>query len=197
MFIERPMMTSPLITKDGVTVAEEIELADWFANLGAQLVIEGAAKTGSLAGDGTTTATVLAHAIFRDAARLVAAGHHPMDLKRGIERGVERVVAALAKLSKPIRGKRDIAKVATISANGDAWVGKMIAEAVGKVGQDGIIHVEQGTELETKLEVAEGTELERGFLSMYFITDKERLVVRLDRSVPAALPTARSPASRS
>ena len=103
-----------------------------------------------------------------------------MDLKRGIERGVERVVEALAKLSKPIRGKRDIAKVATISSNGDAWVGKMIAEAVGEVGQNGIIHVEQGTELETKLEVAEGTELERGFLSMYFITDKERFVVRLE-----------------
>lgn len=180
VFIERPLMGSPLITKDGVTVAEEIELGDWFANLGAQLAFESAARTGTVAGDGTTTATILAHAIFEEAAKLVAAGHHPMDLKRGIERGVEHVVAALAKLSKPVRGKRDIAKIATISSNGDAWVGKMIAEAVGEVGPEGIIHVEQGQELETKLEVAEGTEIERGFLSMYFITDKERLVVRLE-----------------
>ncbi|MES1204698.1 MAG: TCP-1/cpn60 chaperonin family protein, partial [Pseudomonadota bacterium] len=181
VLLERPMWRTPLATKDGVTVAEEVELADAFENMGAQLVLESAVKTSSVAGDGTTTATVLAHAIYREGVRLVAAGHHPIDLKRGIDRATERVIAALGKMSKPIAGNKDIARVATISANGDASVGKLIALAVGKVGQEGIIHVEQGTALETKLEVAEGVEIDRGFLSPYFITDKERLVVELDQ----------------
>src|SRR5215831_19088727 len=156
VFLERPMHGSPLVTKDGVTVAEEIELPESFANMGAQLVLESAVKTGNTAGDGTTTATVLAHVIYREGTKLVAAGYHPLALKR------------------------DIAKVATVSANGDATIGKLIAEAVGKVGLEGIIHVEQGTELETKLEVAEGAEIEGGYSSAYFVTDVERVVARLD-----------------
>src|SRR6185295_15446034 len=180
VLLERPMFSAPLATKDGVTVAEEIELRDEFANMGAQLVIESAAQTAFAAGDGTTTATVLAHAIYRDGARLVAAGHHPVDLKRGIERATERVVEALGKLSRPALRRGDIARVATISANGDAAVGELLATAVEKVGREGIIHVEQGTALETKLEVSEGVEIDRGYLSPYFITDMERLVVRLD-----------------
>src|SRR5262245_8815814 len=180
ILLERPMHGAPLVTKDGVTVAEEIELGESFANMGAQLVLETAVKTGNTAGDGTTTATVLAHVIGREGTKLVAAGYHPLALKRGIERGVERVVEALGKMSKPVKGKRDIAKVATISANGDATIGKVIGEAVGKVGLEGIIHVEQGQELETKLEVAEGAEIEGGYSSAYFVTDMERLVVRLD-----------------
>src|SRR5262245_11709246 len=170
ILLERPMHGAPLVTKDGVTVAEQIELGESFANMGVQLVLESAVKTGNTAGDGTTTATVLAHAICQEGTKLVAAGYHPLALKRGIERGVERVIAALAKMSKRTTGKRDIAKVATVSANGDATVGKMIADAVGKVGLEGIIHVEQGQEVETKLEVAEGSEIERGYASAYFVT---------------------------
>jgi chaperonin GroEL len=170
------------VTKDGVTVAEQIELSESFANMGAQLVLESAVKTGNTAGDGTTTATVLAYAICRDGTKLVAAGYHPLALKRGIDIGVERVVAALAKMSKPVKGKRDIAKVATISANGDASIGKLISDAVGEVGLDGIIHVEQGTALETKLEVADGAEVEGGYSSAYFVTDMERLVARLENA---------------
>jgi chaperonin GroEL len=173
------MFNSPLATKDGVTVAEEIELADEFANMGAQLVLESAMQTSSVAGDGTTTATVLAHAIHRDGARLVAAGYHPIDLKRGIELATERVIDALGRMSKSA-DQKDIARVATISANGDVSVGKLLARALGKVGRHGIIHVELGTALETKLEVAEGVEVAHGFLSPYFITDKERLLVELD-----------------
>src|SRR5215831_2388079 len=180
IFIERPMHSSPLITKDGVTVAEEIELAESFANMGAQMVLESAVKTGNTAGDGTTTATVIAHAIYREGTKLVAAGYHPLALKRGIEIGVERVVAALAKLAKRVTGPRDVAKVATVSANGDASIGKLIAEAVGKVGFEGIIHVEQGSALETQLEVAEGAEIDRGYASGYFVTDGERLVAQLE-----------------
>ncbi len=180
VLLQRPMFKSPLATKDGVTVAEEIELADEFANMGAQLVLESAVQTSSVAGDGTTTATLLAHAIYRDGAKLVAAGFHPIDLKRGIELATERVIDALGKMSKPVRGKKDIARIASISANGDAAVGKLLALAVDKVGLDGIIHVEMGTALETKLEVAEGVEIDRGFLSPFFITDKERLVAELD-----------------
>jgi chaperonin GroEL len=180
VLLQRPMFTAPLATKDGVTVAEEIELAESFANMGAQLMLESAVKTSSNAGDGTTTATVLGHFIYREGVKLVAAGHHPMALKRGIDLGVEQVTRALAKLSKRLTGKRDIARVASISANGDAAVGKIIAEAVGKVGLEGIIHVEHGQGLETTLEVSGGVEIERGFASGYFITDPERLVVRLD-----------------
>jgi chaperonin GroEL len=180
IFLERPMHGAPLVTKDGVTVAEEIELPESFANMGAQLVLESAVRTGNTAGDGTTTATVLAHAIFREGTKLVAAGYHPLALKRGIDAGVARVVEALAKVSRRVTGKRDIAKVATVSANGDTVVGKLIADAVGKVGLDGIIHVEQGTEVETRLEVAEGAEVDCGFSSAYFVTDPERIVARLD-----------------
>ena len=180
ILLERPMHGAPLVTKDGVTVAEHIELHESFANMGAQLVLETAVQTGNTAGDGTTTATVLAHVINREGTKLIAAGYHPLALKRGIDVGVERVVAALAKTSKRVTGKRDVAKVATVSANGDAAIGKLIAEAVDKVGLDGIIHVEQGSELETKLEVAEGAEIERGYSSAYFVTDMERLVARLD-----------------
>src|SRR5262252_4259805 len=180
IFLERPMHGAPLVTKDGVTVAEEIELAESFANMGAQLVLESAVRTGNTAGDGTTTATVIAHAIYREGTKLVAAGYHPLALKRGIEIGVERVVAALAKLAKRVTGPRDVAKVATVSANGDASIGKLIAEAVGKVGFEGIIHVEQGSALETQLEVAEGAEIDRGYASGYFVTDGERLVAQLE-----------------
>ena len=180
IFLERPMHSSPLVTKDGVTVAEEIELAESFANMGAQMVLESAVKTGNTAGDGTTTATLIAHAIYREGAKLVAAGYHPLGLKRGIEIGVERVVAALAKMAKSVSGPRDVAKVATVSANGDASIGKLIAEAVGKVGFEGIIHVEPGTALTTELEVAEGAEIDRGYSSGYFVTDGERLVAQLD-----------------
>ena len=180
VIIERPMFRGPLATKDGVSVAEEVELFEPFANMGAQMIFESAANTSNLAGDGTTTATVLAHAIYREGTKLVAAGYHPIDLKKGIERATEAVVEALGKMSKPIAGKRDIAKVATISANGEAEVGRLIAEAVGKVGKEGIIHVEQGTGLETKLEVAEGVEIDRGFSSPYFITNKEQLRAELD-----------------
>ena len=180
ILLERPMHGAPLVTKDGVTVAEEIELPESFANMGAQMVLETAVKTGNTAGDGTTTATVLAHVIYREGAKLVAAGFHPLALKRGIDRGVELVLAALAKTSKRLKGKRDVAKVATISSNGDAIIGKLIAEAVEKVGLEGIIHVEQGEALETRLEVAEGAEIIRGYASGYFVTDAERLVAQLD-----------------
>ena len=180
VLLERPMHGAPLVTKDGVTVAEHIELYESFANMGAQMVLESAVKTGNTAGDGTTTATVLAHVIYREGTKLVAAGYHPLALKRGIDRGVELVLAALAKMSKPVKGKRDVAKVATISSNGDATIGKLIAEAVEKVGLEGIIHVEQGEALETKLEVAEGAEIIRGYASGYFVTDMERLVAQLD-----------------
>ena len=180
VFLERPMHRTPLVTKDGVTVAEHVELHESFANMGAQLVLESAVKTGNTAGDGTTTATVIAHVIFREGAKLVAAGFHPLSLKRGVDIGVQRVVDALAKNSRAVRGGRDVAKVATVSANGDAAIGELIAEAVGKVGMDGIIHVEEGTALTTKLEVAEGAEIDRGYASPYFVTDLERLLVQLD-----------------
>jgi len=180
ILLERPMHSAPLITKDGVTVAEHVELGESFSNMGVQLVLEGAVKTGNTAGDGTTTATVLAHIMVREGTKLVAAGYHPLALKRGIDLAVERVVEALAKSSKRVTGARDIAKVATVSANGDAAIGKLIAEAVGKVGLEGIIHVEQGTELETRLIVAEGAEVEGGYASAYFATDMERLVAELD-----------------
>ncbi|HEX2659427.1 MAG TPA: chaperonin GroEL [Polyangia bacterium] len=180
ILLERPMHGSPLVTRDGVTVAENIDLHESFANMGAQLVLETAVKTGNTAGDGTTTSTVLAHVLFREGNKLVAAGHHPLGLKRGIDLGVERVVAALVKGSKPVRGRRDIAKVATVSSNGDSSIGALIADAVEAVGLDGIIHVEQGVELQTKLEVSEGTEVDRGYSSMYFITDPERLIAQLD-----------------
>jgi chaperonin GroEL len=166
---------SPTITKDGVTVAKEIELENKFENMGAQMVKEVASKTSDVAGDGTTTATVLAQAIYREGSKLVAAGHNPMEIKRGIEKAVEKVVAELKKLSKPTKDPKEIAQVGTISANGDETIGKIIAEAMEKVGKEGVITVEEAKGLETTLEVVEGMQFDRGYLSPYFVTDAERM----------------------
>jgi chaperonin GroEL len=155
---------SPTITKDGVTVAKEIELEDKFQNLGAQMVREVASKTSDVAGDGTTTATVLAQAIFREGAKMVAAGHSPMELKRGIDRAVEKIVDALKKASKATKGQKDIAQVGTISANGDEAIGKLLAEAMEKVGKDGVITIEEAKSMETTLDVVEGMQFDRGYL---------------------------------
>ncbi len=171
---------SPTITKDGVTVAKEIELENKFENMGAQMVKEVASKTSDVAGDGTTTATVLAQAIYREGSKLVAAGHNPMELKRGIEKAVETVVGELKKLSKPTQGKRDIAQVGTISANGDETIGGIIADAMDKVGKEGVITVEEAKGLETTLEVVEGMQFDRGYLSPYFVTDAERMEAVLE-----------------
>jgi chaperonin GroEL len=165
---------SPTITKDGVTVAKEIELQDKLENTGAQMVREVASKTSDVAGDGTTTATVLAQAIFREGVKTVAAGANPMALKRGIEKSVERVVEEIRKLSKPVKGEA-IAQVGTISANGDLTIGTLIAEAMDKVGKDGVITVEESKTLETTLDVVEGMQFDRGYLSPYFVTDPERM----------------------
>ncbi|MBW2270664.1 MAG: chaperonin GroEL, partial [Deltaproteobacteria bacterium] len=156
---------SPTITKDGVTVAKEIEFEDKFENIGAQMVKEVASKTSDVAGDGTTTATVLAQAIFREGSRLVVAGMSPMDLKRGIEKAVVAVTAALEKMSKPTRDVEEIAQVGTISSNNDETIGKIIADAMEKVGKEGVITVEEGKSLETELEVVEGMQFDRGYLS--------------------------------
>jgi chaperonin GroEL len=180
VLLERPRFAAPLATRDGVTVAEEVELEDVVANLGAQLVLESSFKTSLAAGDGTTTAALLAHAVHREGVRLIAAGHHPMELRRGIERATLRVVDALAQSSRPIASNQDIARIATISAHGDQSVGELLSQAVEKVGREGLVHVEQGSALETKIEFADGIELDRGFSSAYFVTDMERLVVRLD-----------------
>ncbi len=173
---------SPTITKDGVTVAKEIELKDALENAGAQMVREVASKTSDVAGDGTTTATVLAQAIFREGARLVAAGHNPMALKRGIDRAVESAVAKIKDLAKPVKGDA-IAQVGTISANGDKQVGEIIAEAMKKVGKDGVITVEESKSLETTLEVVEGMQFDRGYLSPYFVTDPERMEASLENAL--------------
>lgn len=170
---------SPTITKDGVTVAKEIELEDKLENTGAQMVREVASKTSDVAGDGTTTATVLAQAIFREGVKTVAAGANPMSLKRGIDKAVERAVEEIHKLSKPIKGDA-IAQVGTISANGDATIGGLIAEAMDKVGKDGVITVEESRTLETSLEVVEGMQFDRGYLSPYFVTDPERMECTLE-----------------
>ncbi|MCC6809157.1 MAG: chaperonin GroEL [Deltaproteobacteria bacterium] len=166
---------SPLITKDGVTVAKEIELEDKFANMGAQMVKEVASKTNDTAGDGTTTATVLAQAIYREGSKLVAAGVNPMDLKRGLDDAVSTVVDELKKLSKPTKDQSEIEQVGTISANGDTTIGKIIAEAMEKVGKEGVITVEEAKSMETSLEVVEGMQFDRGYLSPYFVTDPERM----------------------
>jgi chaperonin GroEL len=170
---------SPLSTKDGVSVAKEIELEDARENIGAQLVREVASKTSDVAGDGTTTATVLAQAIFREGVKAVTAGGNPMDIKRGIEKAVEAAVADIRKLSRPIAGKA-IAQVGSISANADESIGEIIAEAMEKVGKDGVITVEEAKGLETSLEVVEGMQFDRGYLSPYFITDPERMEVVLE-----------------
>jgi chaperonin GroEL len=166
---------SPTITKDGVTVAKEIELSDPVENMGAQMVKEVATKTSDLAGDGTTTATVLAQAIFREGLKNVTAGANPMELKRGIEKAVEAVVEDLRKLSVPSAGKKEIAQVGTISANNDKEIGNLIAEAMEKVGKDGVITVEEAKGLETTLETVDGTQFDRGYLSPYFVTDPEKM----------------------
>jgi len=171
---------APRSTKDGVTVAKEIELADKFENMGAQMVREVASKTNDAAGDGTTTATVLAQAIVREGQKAVAAGMNPMDLKRGIERAVETVVADLKKRSKKVKSNDEIGQVGTISANGDRSVGKMIAEAMAKVGNEGVITVEEAKSLETELEVVEGMQFDRGYISPYFITNADKMVAELE-----------------
>ncbi len=166
---------SPVITKDGVTVAKAITLHDRFENMGAQMVKEVASRTSDIAGDGTTTATVLAQAIFREGSRLVAAGNEPMAIKRGIDKAVAAVVEELKKLSKPTRGEMEIAQVGCISANGDKKIGSLIAEAMAKVGKEGVITIEEAKGLETTLEVVEGMQFDRGYLSPYFVTDPERM----------------------
>jgi len=173
---------SPTITKDGVTVAKEIELREPMENMGAQMVREVASKTSDVAGDGTTTATVLAQAIFREGVKTVAAGANPMALKRGIEKAVERAVEAIKTMSKPVRGDA-IAQVGTVSANGDLTIGNIIAEAMKKVGKDGVITVEESKSLETSLEVVEGMQFDRGYLSPYFVTDPERMECVLENAL--------------
>jgi chaperonin GroEL len=174
---------SPTITKDGVTVAKEIDLEDKLENTGAQMVREVASKTSDIAGDGTTTATVLAQAIFREGVKTVAAGASPMALKRGIDKAVEKAVEEIQRLSKKVKDNEAIAQVGTISANGDSTIGSLIAEAMGKVGQDGVITVEESRTLETALEVVEGMQFDRGYLSPYFVTDPERMEAALEDAV--------------
>jgi chaperonin GroEL len=171
---------SPVITKDGVTVAKEIVLEDGFENMGAQMVKEVASKTSEVAGDGTTTATLLAQAILREGAKLVAAGHNPMEIKRGIDKSVAAVTEELKRMSRPTKDPKEIAQVGTISANGDSTIGKIIADAMEKVGKEGVITVEEAKGLETTLDVVEGMQFDRGYLSPYFVTDAERMSVQLE-----------------
>jgi chaperonin GroEL len=171
---------APTVTKDGVTVAKEIELEDKFENMGAQMVKEVASKTSDVAGDGTTTATVLARSIYTEGIKMVAAGHDPMSLKRGISRAVEAITGELKNLSKPTKDRREIAQVGTISANNDSTIGEIIAEAMEKVGKEGVITVEEAKGLETTLEVVEGMQFDRGYLSPYFVTDPERMEAKLE-----------------
>ena len=171
---------SPTITKDGVTVAKEIELENKFQNMGAQMVREVASKTSDVAGDGTTTATVLAQAIYREGSKLVAAGHNPMEIKRGIDKAVEAIVENLKSQARQTKDPKEIAQVGTISANGDTTIGKLLAEAMEKVGKEGVITVEEAKSSETSLEVVEGMQFDRGYLSPYFVTDSERMEVVLE-----------------
>ena len=171
---------SPASTKDGVTVAKEIELEDQFENMGAQVVNEVASKTSDVAGDGTTTATVLAQSLFKEGLRNVTAGANPIDLKRGIDAGVDQVVGQLQKLSKPVRDKKEIAQVGTISANNDPTIGDLIAEAMDKVGKDGVITVEEAKSMETSLDIVEGMQFDRGYLSPYFVTNPDRIEAALE-----------------
>src|SRR5437016_3009305 len=171
---------APRITKDGVTVAKEIELEDKFENMGAQMVREVASKTSDVAGDGTTTATVLAHAIVREGAKSVAAGMNPMDLKRGVDKAVEAIVADLRANSKPVTSNDEIAQVATISANGDAEIGRFLADAMKRVGNEGVITVEEAKSLETELEVVEGMQFDRGYISPYFVTNADKMRVEME-----------------
>jgi len=171
---------SPKTTKDGVTVAKEIELEDKFQNMGAQMVKEVASKTSDVAGDGTTTATILAQAIYREGSKMVAAGSNPMAVKRGIEKAVDIVVEELKKISKPTREKKEIAQVGAISANNDPTIGEIISEAMEKVGKEGVITVEEAKSMETTLEIVEGMQFDRGYLSPYFVTDAEKMEVHLE-----------------
>ncbi|OIO68121.1 MAG: chaperonin GroEL [Zetaproteobacteria bacterium CG12_big_fil_rev_8_21_14_0_65_55_1124] len=171
---------APSVTKDGVSVAKEIELENKFENMGAQMVKEVASKTADIAGDGTTTATVLAQAIAKEGIKSVAAGMNPMDIKRGIDKAVEAVVAELGRLSKPVKNQAEIAQVGTISANGDEEIGKIIADAMEKVGKEGVITVEEAKGLETELDVVEGMQIDRGYLSPYFVTDTERMEANIE-----------------
>ncbi len=171
---------SPTVTKDGVTVAKEIELEDKLANMGAQMVKEVASKTSDIAGDGTTTATVLAQAIYTEGSKLVAAGHNPMDIKRGIDAAVAKIVENLRDQAKPTKGKTEIAQVGTISANGESLIGDILAEAMEKVGKEGVITVEEAKSMETTLDVVEGMQFDRGYLSPYFVTDAERMEAVLE-----------------
>ena len=171
---------SPKTTKDGVTVAKEIELEDKFENMGAKMVKEVASKTSDVAGDGTTTATILAQSIYREGSKLVAAGANPMALKRGLEKAVETVVEELKKISKPTKEKKEIAQVGTVSANNDHTIGDIIAEAMEKVGKEGVITVEEAKGMETTLEIVEGMQFDRGYLSPYFVTDPEKMEVHLE-----------------
>jgi Chaperonin GroEL (HSP60 family) len=171
---------APRITKDGVTVAKEIELSDKFENMGAQMVKEVASRTSTLAGDGTTTATVLAQAIVKEGVRAVAAGLNPMDLKRGVDMAVEAVIEDIKKRSKKISTNAEIAQVGRISANDDREIGDMIAQAMQKVGNEGVITVEEAKGMDTELEVVEGMEFDRGYLSPYFITNAEKMIVELE-----------------
>src|SRR5689334_23285686 len=171
---------NPTVTKDGVTVAKEVELSDPIENMGAQMVKEVATKTSDLAGDGTTTATVLAQAIFREGLKNVTAGINPMALKKGIDQAVETVVAELKKMSVPSKGKKAIAQVGAISANNDKEIGDLIAEAMEKVGKDGVITVEEAKGLETSLETVDGMQFDRGYLSAYFVTDPDKMEAVLE-----------------
>jgi chaperonin GroEL len=174
---------SPLVTKDGVTVAKEIELKDPYENMGAQLVKEVASKTSDVAGDGTTTATVLAQAIFTEGLKAIASGANPMDLKRGIDKAVSVVVEEIRKLSIPVSGRREIEQVATVSANNDQNIGKIIADAMEAVGKDGVITVEESKSAETTLETVQGMQFDRGYLSPYFITNPDKMECVLEREV--------------
>ncbi|WP_165178031.1 chaperonin GroEL [Desulfovibrio sp. ZJ369] len=171
---------APVITKDGVTVAKEIELDNKFENMGAQLVKEVASKTSDAAGDGTTTATILAQAIYHEGIKLVAAGRNPMAIKRGIDKGVESLISELANLAKPTRDQKEIAQIGTISANADATIGNIIAEAMSKVGKEGVITVEEAKGLETTMDVVEGMRFDRGYLSPYFVTNAEKMICEMD-----------------
>jgi chaperonin GroEL len=171
---------APTVTKDGVTVAKEVELENKLENVAAQLVKEAASKTSDVAGDGTTTATVLAQAIFREGLKLVAAGASPIELKRGIDKAVATVIEELKKLSKPTRNRSDIEQVGTISANGDREIGKILADAMDKVGKEGVVTVEENKSMDTVLDVVEGMQFDRGYLSPYFVTDAERMEAVLD-----------------
>jgi chaperonin GroEL len=174
VLVERPW-GAPLVTKDGVSVAKEIDLQDPFQNMGVQVVKEVAEKTSDVAGDGTTTATLLTQVIYNEGTRLVAAGHNPIDLKRGVEAAVEKVVARIKELAQPVKDRSEIAHVATVSANGDTFIGNLLADAIDKVGREGVITVEENQSIETVLNVVEGMQFDRGYLSPYFITDTEKL----------------------